>query len=166
MIKSVASKQEVSESIKLFWDWIESLNSGIDRTKPESWVNDSWPGNPDLGFFTSYGGGHSKASWFLRTRPKIKQAFSKIWNTDKLISSFDTFIAWRPWWVDKSWTPFVEGLHCDQDPHSKRGFHCVQGMVPLYDVDQIGGLMVVPKSNTDEVQENLRNGYSSYGDFL
>lgn len=60
-----------------------------------------------MGFFTGYGGAHSKASWYLRTRPNIKKAFSSIWKTDDLIVSFDTFIAWRPWWINKSWKPFV-----------------------------------------------------------
>lgn len=84
-----------------------------------------------LGFFATYGGCHTQASWFIRCRPKIREAFSKIWNTTDLITSFDTFIGWRPWWVDKRWMPFVENLHVDQNPHFKKGLKCVQGMVPL-----------------------------------
>jgi hypothetical protein len=101
-----------------------------------------------MGFFTGYGGAHSRASWFLRSLPAVKTTFSKIYNTPNLISSFDTFIAWRPWWHNKSWTPYVENLHVDQNPSAKPGFHCVQGMIPLYKVDEVGGLMVVPNSHT------------------
>jgi hypothetical protein len=53
----------------------------------------------------------------------------------------------------------VENLHCDQNPSSKKGFHCVQGMVPLYKVDEVGGLMVVPNTNNDHVQEQLVDRY-------
>lgn len=60
-----------------------------------------------LGFFATYGGCHSKASWFIRKREKIQGAFKKIWNTEDVITSFDTFIGWKPWWVNKKWKPNV-----------------------------------------------------------
>lgn len=51
-----------------------------------------------MGFFVSYGGCHTKASWFIRTHPKVKETFKTIYDTAQLITSFDTFICWRPWW--------------------------------------------------------------------
>ena len=42
-------------------------------------------------------------------------------------------------------------------------------MIPLYPVTkQVGGLQVVPKSNTDEVQTHLKTAYpfASNGDFV
>ena len=116
-----------------------------------------------MGFFVSYGGCHTHASWFIRTRPNVKNAFAAIWNTQSLVTSFDTFISWRPWWNQEqsNWHPYVENLHVDQNPYHKRGFHCVQGMVPLVDVekDGVGGLMVVPKTNNDQFQEELCERY-------
>ena len=51
-------------------------------------------------------------------------------------------------------------LHVDQDPFTKTGPHCVQGMIPFLDVTQdIGGLKLVPKSHADEVQEQIRKEY-------
>lgn len=94
--------------------------------------------------------------------------FGKVWNSESLIASFDTFICWRPWWnktAQASWTPFVENLHVDQNPVHKRGFHCVQGMVPLVDVrsDGVGGLQVVPNTNNDTVQDELASRYKVTG---
>jgi len=43
----------------------------------------------------------------------------------------------------------------------KKGFHCVQGMVPLYRVDEVGGLMVVPNTNNDRTQQELVQRYPS-----
>ena len=48
-------------------------------------------------------------------------------------------------------------LHIDQDPFKKRGFHCVQGMVPFLDVTKdSGGLVLVPRSHTEQIQEEIR----------
>lgn len=46
------------------------------------------------------------------------------------LTSFDTFIRWKLW-VNSKWKPFVENLHCYQNPYYKKGLKCVQGMVPL-----------------------------------
>jgi ectoine hydroxylase-related dioxygenase (phytanoyl-CoA dioxygenase family) len=136
------------------------------RDEPITWNDKNWPGSGSIGFFVSYGGCHSQASWFLRTRPRVKEVFTKIWSLSELITSFDTFICWRPWWNplgEGSWEPFVENLHIDQNPVSKRGFHCVQGMIPLVDVrsDGVGGLQIVPRTNNDKTQEELANRYQS-----
>ena len=60
------------------------------------------------------------------------------------------------------------GLHIDQDPFRKRGFHCVQGMVPFLDVTkEIGGLQLVPKSHTEEIQEEIRQDNPNHrGNFV
>lgn len=117
-----------------------------------------------MGFFVSYGGCHTQASWYIRTHPKVKQAFKTIWRTEDLITSFDTFICWRPWWNKESkncWNPYVENLHTDQNPSYKKGFHCIQGMVPLIDVhaEGAGGLQLVPNTNNDQTQNEICERY-------
>merc|ERR1712182_86412 len=112
--------------------------------------------------------GHTKASWFLRSHPRVTKAFETIWETTKLLTRFDTFIAWRPWKMDpkteKIWRPVVENLHIDQNPFHKRGRQAVQGMIPLFPVNSdIGGLQVIPKSHidgTDSKQELVRQIYA------
>lgn len=106
-------------------------------------------------------GCHTRASWYLRLHPGVRRAFSAIWNTDGLITSFDTFIGWKPWWLNPEWKPSVENLHVDQNPFHKKGFQCVQGMIPPKRVrkDEVGGLMVVPGSNNEEVQQYLIKRY-------
>jgi hypothetical protein len=158
VVVKALSSQEVAQAKDFFWEWLEALGSGIKRDDPSTWVDQSWPGSGSMGFFVSYGGCHSKASWYIRTHTQVKSAFAKIWSTPELITSFDTFISWRPWWNEKSnkcWDPYVENLHIDQNPYHKRGFHCVQGMVPLLDVSSegAGGLQVVPNTNNDKTQD-------------
>ena len=64
-------------------------------------------------------------------------------------------------------------LHMDQNPFKKIGRHCIQGMIPFLDVtEDIGGLKLVPKSHSDEIQEQIRKERSilqrilSSGDFV
>jgi hypothetical protein len=56
----------------MFWEWLEALGSGIKRDDPGTWADQNWPGSGSVGFFVSYGGCHTKASWFIRTHPKVK----------------------------------------------------------------------------------------------
>jgi len=81
----------------------------------------------------------------------------------------DSLLLWRPWWHSKKWQPRTEGLHLDQNPFSKPGKMCVQGMVALYDVTrETGGLEVVPNSNLPEQKEKLKevcNHFKTAGDF-
>eukprot|EP00051_Salpingoeca_urceolata_P012261 m.152094 g.152094 ORF g.152094 m.152094 type:complete len:256 (-) comp17430_c0_seq5:151-918(-) len=122
----------------------------------DTWDNSRWPGAANLGFFQTHGGGQCDAAWFLRSRPNVKGAFASIWKTQELLTSFDTFICWRPWTSHSSWAPRVERLHCDQNPIKKKGFQCVQGMLPLLPVrPEGGGLQVVPGSHTDDFQAKL-----------
>jgi len=160
-IRGVLSPEEISASKELFWDWLESLGGGARRNDPTTWTDENIPGLLDKGFFCTRGGGQCAAAWSIRGHPRVRRAFEEIWGTTELISSFDTFIGWRPWWGTahgkESWKPRTEGIHCDQNPHTKIGRHCVQGMVPLRPVRRdIGGLCVAPGSHTETVQSHLR----------
>jgi len=159
IVPNVMSSEEIQTARNLFWNWLEGLNSGIDRSNIETWKNSSWPGS-SFGLLSSHQISQSEFAWYVRSRPLIKEVFSQIWKTDDLACSMDAIICWRPWWLNRSWDnwkPKVEGYHLDQNPNSKPGFHCVQGMVPLYDVtENIGGLALAPKTHTPEIQEQIR----------
>eukprot|EP00967_Tisochrysis_lutea_P046618 scaffold56645_cov35-Tisochrysis_lutea.AAC.1 len=160
VLRGVLSPQECEKAVSLIWDWLEGLGSGLKRADLASWTKDAWPGHQRFGFFTTHGGGQSEGAWYVRSRPAVVRAFAGVWGTNALITSLDVPIAWRPWWLDSSWTPTVERLHVDQNPFFKPGFHCVQGMVPLLGQDaHTGGLQVVPRTHTDAVQEYLRDKY-------
>lgn len=168
-IRAVLSKEEVTEAHAKFWDWLESLGGQADRHDAATWTDDNFPGELGLGFMCTRGGGQSAAAWYLRGHRGVHRAFSEIWGTDELISSFDTFISWRPWWHGGcSVKPSTEGIHCDQNPHKRLGRAAVQGMITLRPVTRrTGGLCVVPDSHTDAVQEHLRQRFRArHGDWL
>ncbi len=85
----------------------------------------------------------SRGASFLRGLPVLRSAFARIWGVniesekDALVCSMDSVIAWRPWdGANHPWCPQTEGLHIDQNPHTKRDFCCVQGMLLSYDVTE------------------------------
>ena len=131
-----AAKAEAGIALPLFWDFL-CAQGAISRGDPATWLRaNGWPGG-GRGFIVESGAGgcHSPAAWALRGAPGVKAAFARIWDTQELLVSFDTFIAWRPWMgvhAPSEFHPVVEGLHLDQNPFSKRGRQCVQGMIPCF----------------------------------
>ena len=137
---------------------------------------------------------HSAGSWRVRGMPGVRDAFAHIWGNGgeekvdvggggdgedagdgsngecvDLIVSMDCVLAWKPWWMNSAWTPYTEGLHLDQNPFTKPGLECVQGMMPLLPVTEaIGGLEVVPRSHTVEAKAVFKEAYpwmASRGDW-
>jgi hypothetical protein len=188
IIPGVITPDEIHETKKLFWDKLESIGSGIDRYNAETWINNNWPGNLHAGFMGNHGLSQSLAAWSIRSNKKIIDIFSQIWGVgvNDLITSMDAIICWRKWntypdpYPDpdpdpdpdpnnkKYFKPIVEGLHVDQSPYNE-GFKCVQGMVVINEVtDRSGGLQIIPKTHTDNVQKHLRANYpwSKCNDFV
>jgi hypothetical protein len=165
VIKRVADTTEVSSAIDMYWEHYETTDN-VDRNNTETWSD--WyldrRGIQTRGPTIQCGG-----AWFVRGLPRVKSAFANIWETEDLIVSMDSLIVWKPWWVNSKWIPITEGYHMDQNPFTKPNRLCVQGMVPLYDVDEVtGGLQVVPRSNTPDQLEGFRARYQKFrgrGDF-
>ncbi len=116
IIPNILSELEINEAKNLFYKWknsvpnIDKLHNIIDPH----------------GIFKFHEIGHQEHAWFIRTRPQIIDSFKKIWNTDKLVVSFDgtCYIPKDFSKKDSIWT------HTDQAPNSK-GLHCYQGFVSL-----------------------------------
>ena len=157
----VADKEQVEVARGLVWDWLAGLGTGIRRDQPSTWQDRAWPDWPGMkkyGTCKSEGGAHKGATWYLRGLPSLKKVFSTIYGTDDLIVSMDGMIMWRPWQDLSSCKPGSSRLHIDQNPSTKPGFHCVQGMLPLYPVNaEVGGTVVVPRSHEKQDRLLARN---------
>jgi len=153
VVKNVANASEVKNAREMYWDIFEALNKGVSRNDISTWLNLNVSEIGTTGILLEPSILHSKAAWFIRGLPNVKNSFEKIWNTSDLIVSFDALLMWKPWWENQLWIPNTEGLHIDQNPFTKPQFCSVQGMVPLYDVTpQSGGLAVVPKSHLENAK--------------
>ncbi|XP_064612010.1 uncharacterized protein LOC135475962 [Liolophura sinensis] len=82
-----------------------------------------------------YSIGYSDPSW--RVRLAAKPVFSKLWGTDKLLSSVDAIAVGRPpeGGEEPFHTPGEHWLHVDQFPE-QRGLHSYQGAVYLETADE------------------------------
>ena len=151
VIRAVAGEEQVKEAQALVWEWLESLDTGIKRSEPDTWTDEAWPdwpGRKKYGSCKSQGAAHLGATWYLRGLPRLKEVFTKFWGTEELIVSLDGMIIWRPWSEEEDRRPGSSKLHMDQNPAKKPGFQCVQGMLPLFPVTpHVGGTMVVPRSH-------------------
>eukprot|EP00040_Diaphanoeca_grandis_P039308 m.258732 g.258732 ORF g.258732 m.258732 type:complete len:312 (-) comp36976_c0_seq1:230-1165(-) len=148
VIRNVATNGDVKTAKDLIWRDIESAEE-ISRDDPSTWSAWSLPSTGLVGNLSQ-----TEGSWYVRGIPKVKEVFTKIWNTGDLIVSMDAVILWKPYFAvgdeRKSWRPYTEGLHLDQNPFSKPHLDCVQGMMPLIAVTtESGGLQVVPGSHTN-----------------
>lgn len=149
VIPRVLSNAEVQIARNKFWEWLRLVDNQIDPHSMRTWSDSWWPGDA-RGFLSAQGISQSDFVWYLRGHPNVVRLFSDFWKTSDLICSLDSVICWRPWWRfgHDSWKPRVEGHHVDQHPINKPGFHCLQAMIPLYDVTpEVGGLSVVPGSH-------------------
>jgi len=165
VIKHVANEGEIERAIDLYWEYFKNA-FGVDRNDMSTW--EKWYVDK-RGIETKGPTIQSEGAWFVRGLPKVKSAFSTIWKTNDLIVSMDSLLLWKPWWINPNWEPRTEGLHMDQNPFTKPDRICVQGMVPLYDVtEEIGGLEVVPRSNTPAALDKFRENnprLNGAGDF-
>ena len=142
---------EANKALDLLWDYLEELETGIDRTDRKTWGDDRWPTAVHGGILPSYGIGHSAAQWFIRDVPNVKQCFAQVWDGDEdLLVSFDGVTIWRPWTYEESWKTNAGNswLHIDQHPIGRPGKHCVQGLVNLLPTSpETGGNVVIPGSH-------------------
>jgi len=142
---------EASKAVGLLWDYLEELETGIDRADIDTWGDDRWPTTVHGGILPSYGIGHSAAQWFIRDVPNVKQCFAQVWDGDEdLLVSFDGVTIWRPWTYEESWKTNAGNswLHIDQHPIGRPGKHCVQGLVNLLPTSpETGGNVVIPGSH-------------------
>ena len=83
------------------------------------------------GIYKHHQAGHQEHAWYIRTRPKVKQVFSEIWDTKELVVSFDGSC-----WIPKDFKGKDNfWCHSDQAPKDK-GLTCYQGVIGLTDNKQ------------------------------
>jgi len=145
VIPNILNETKCNNYIEKIWDWLESLESGIDRNNADSWKGTNWPPNT-RGIFKQFKVGQEQFVWDLRCEPKVIEVFEKIWKTKELLVSFDTINVMRPPELYGGRPSRKRWFHLDQSS-IKRGLHCVQGLVTLEDMTNKDGTLVVLKKS-------------------
>ncbi len=98
VIKNVATPEEVDIAKSLLWQFLEK-KAFMKRDDPSTWTDANFCklGSTRNGILAFNGINHSEFLWYLRLLPKVKLAFSQIFQTDDLITSFDGGNIFRPW---------------------------------------------------------------------
>lgn len=152
VVRSVLSEAEAGKAMQLTWDYIEQLDTGVDRNDIKTWTNQHWPTVVHGGILSYHGIGQCEAQWYIRGKQRVKKAFAGVWGTDELLTSFDGMSLFRPWKMNPEWKTNASGgwLHIDQHPIHRQGLQCVQGLVNLLPMDRsCGGNVLIPKSHKD-----------------
>lgn len=94
--------------------------------------------------YFAYASTHERFVWESRMEPKVQEAFSKLWETDELLCSFDGMNITLPRQKDLKWSPWP---HCDQS-HHRKGMQCVQGLLNFQpNGPKDGGLIIMKCSS-------------------
>ena len=150
VVRNALTNAQADTALTLLWDYLEGLNTGIDRNNVDSWGDANWPTAVHGGILPSYGIGHCKAQWFIRDQTAVQDSFAAVWDDSDLLTSFDGVAIWRPWTHNPAWrtNDGPTWLHIDQHPIGRPGKHCVQGVVNLLATSEAtGGNVVIPGSH-------------------
>eukprot|EP00747_Dinoflagellata_sp_TGD_P093901 gnl/TRDRNA2_/TRDRNA2_165911_c0_seq3.p1 gnl/TRDRNA2_/TRDRNA2_165911_c0~~gnl/TRDRNA2_/TRDRNA2_165911_c0_seq3.p1 ORF type:complete len:516 (+),score=54.80 gnl/TRDRNA2_/TRDRNA2_165911_c0_seq3:114-1661(+) len=146
VIAGVLSSDDVASSRSELWDVLEASAAAVRRDAAETWGAADWPADSRTGILEPIGVSHSPLLWRVRTAKGVRRPFERIWGTQRLLSSFDGAGVFRPL-LHEGWRTKGGWYHVDQGAR-KRGLHCVQGLVSLYDASEAtGSLVVVPRSH-------------------
>mgnify|MGYP005626571775 FL=1 len=116
VVPCVLNREEVDKCLDWFGDWQKSIpdhDYQHDKLSPH-------------GIYKFHQAGHQRHSWYIRTRPAVREVFEGLWDTTDLVVSFDgsCYMPKDMKKKDNIWT------HTDQAP-GKKGLHCIQGYVAL-----------------------------------
>ena len=145
VIKEVASLSERKTAMALLWGFLHE-HAGFDPHDARSWSDENFEriGLSSKGIIDCGGICQSDLMWHLQLLPKVRRAFTKIWKTERLLTSFDAAnIFWLWQFQDPGLSKMTSGwYHIDQGK-GMPGLEAVQGLVSLLDVDATTGGFVV-----------------------
>ena len=72
VVPDVLTAAECTEYVDGAWSWLTSLETGIDRSNPNSWDDDRWPSS-FRGIINTLEISHQDFVWRVRQNPKVLQ---------------------------------------------------------------------------------------------
>ena len=141
IIPNILTEQECDDNIKLIWKWLENLGTDIKQNDPSTWKGMKWPSNIH-GIIQHHRIGHTDFAWNVRSHKNVYKAFSKIWNTNKLLVSYDGACIMKPPEITGYWTRNTSWFHTDQS-YRDSSKKCIQGLITLEDMGSMDGTLKV-----------------------
>ncbi|MCJ1368722.1 hypothetical protein MMC16_007867, partial [Acarospora aff. strigata] len=72
VVPDVLTPLECEEYVNGAWEWLESLETGIQRDDPTTWTDDRWPSS-FRGIINTLEVSHQDFVWRVRQNPRILQ---------------------------------------------------------------------------------------------
>lgn len=88
VVENVFTDNECDNTINQMWEWLEGLGTGIKRNDKTSWNNKNWPINSHQGMI-QHTLGQEEFIWKIREHDNVISLFEQIFQTNKLLVSFD-----------------------------------------------------------------------------
>ena len=79
VVPDVLNREDVDKCLDWFGDWQKSIpdhDYQHDKLSPH-------------GIYKFHQAGHQRHSWYIRTRPAVREVFEGLWDTKNLVVSFD-----------------------------------------------------------------------------
>jgi hypothetical protein len=161
IVKNVITPERAEYYKQKQIEWLQSFGLGFNPNDESTWTQEHLPVSFKGGMYFAYASTHEKFVWEARTEPKILETFSKLWDTDELLCSFDGMNITLPRQKDLTWSPWP---HCDQSKQSsdqrpsdythhdagphRKGMQCVQGLLNYQpNGPKDGGLIIMKGSS-------------------
>lgn len=141
VIQDILTREEMTQGLDLFKQDMNQISPTFKLEDPSTFCIENTPLMFGKGMAVYNGWGQSDFMWHVRTNPKIKSIYQKIYDTDDLVVSLDGFSLFVS---NKQKSP--SWLHIDQNPKNK--IYSVQGSynyLPVTESD--AGFVVIPQSH-------------------
>ena len=143
VIKNILTTELKEKVINMFKKELKEISPNFDWNDKKTWISKNTPSVWGKGSLVFNGFGQSNSNWELRLQSKAKEVFSKIYDDEDLVVSFDglnMYVSEKQ--KSKSW------LHQDQRPTDNR--LSVQGVLNLLPCNEFdAGFICVPKSHIE-----------------
>jgi len=148
MIK-VLNREETAEMVKVLYQDLGLLGTGITRNDPSSHINANWPGIGSVGITKDPASGLAHSRFMWNARQAMRKVFESFWGTKELITSFDGIGMFRNFGEPVLKNTKTKRLwpHVDQGNKIGSHFFCAQGFLNLLDANERTGGLVVARGS-------------------
>ncbi len=147
VIPNILNQTQISSAIDGMYSWLydvwESDYDRIDINNPQTYRNYYKLLPLHSGMLQHHGIGHQQFVWDIRQNSNVIKTFETIWSDPDLLVSFDGVnFVFPPEITNKGYYQGGQWFHTDQSSE-KKGLHCIQGMINLYDVTKGDGTLSI-----------------------
>ncbi len=150
VVEGVFTNKECKNTIDSIWKWLEGLDTGIKKNNKKTWSNKNWPISTKQGMI-QHTLGHEEFMWKIREHKNVIKVFEKIFNTNKLLTSFDGAMIGRPPETKYVQAPTTSWIHTDQDIIKniklkdvyQSSEYSIQGIATFEDCDDLDGSLFI-----------------------